>query len=123
MASMYEKVFPAMIQDWRAHWREGNFPFLFVQISSFNSGSNETWPIVREAQRRTLALANTGMAVTIDVGDPNNVHPSDKQTVGARLALAGRAIAYGENVEFAGPLFRQTSIAGGAIHVLSLIHI
>jgi sialate O-acetylesterase len=117
MASMYEKVFPALIEDWRAHWRQGNFPFLFVQISSFKPGSNETWPIVRDAQRRTLALANTGMAVTIDVGDATNVHPSDKQTVGARLALAARAIAYGENVEYAGPLFRQTSNASGAIHV------
>ncbi len=116
-APLYQKVFPALIADWRRHWREGNFPFLFVQISSFTSNATEDWPIVREAQRRTLELANTGMAVTIDIGDPDNVHPSDKQTVGARLALAARAIAYGEQIEYAGPLFRETSIEANAIRV------
>ena len=77
----------------------------------------EKWGVVREAQRRTLKLVNTGMAVSLDVGDPDNVHPSDKQTVGARLALAARAIAYGEAVEFSGPLFREATAEGGAIRV------
>lgn len=116
-APLYAKVFPALISDWRAHWREGNFPFLFVQLANFKSDSTETWAIIREAQRRTLSLANTGMAVTIDVGDPDNVHPSDKQTVGARLALAARALAYGETLEYSGPLFRQTSVDGSSIRV------
>lgn len=117
LAPTYERLFPALIADWRKHWHEGNFPFLFVQISSFASSPSELWPVVREAQRRTLAVANTAMAVTIDVGDPNNVHPADKQTVGARLALAARALAYGENVEYAGPLFRQSSSDQNAIRV------
>ncbi len=101
-AAMYVKVFPALIADWRTHWQQGNFPFLFVQISSFKSDETEDWPVIREAQRRTLSVANTAMAVTIDIGDPDNVHPADKQTVGARLALAARALAYGEKVKYSG---------------------
>ena len=116
-AALYHKVFSGLIADWREKWREGDFPFLFVQISSFKSSPNEEWAQVREAQRRTLSLANTGMAVTIDVGDPDNVHPADKQTVGARLALAGRAIAYHESLEYSGPLFRQASTDGESIRI------
>ncbi|MBV9762923.1 MAG: sialate O-acetylesterase [Acidobacteriaceae bacterium] len=108
-APLYERVFSTLIGDWRTHWRQGDFPFLYVQISSFDSTPHEVWPMVREAQRRTLSLANTAMAVTIDVGDPGNVHPSDKQTVGARLALAARAIAYREDVPYSGPLFQQAA--------------
>jgi sialate O-acetylesterase len=116
-AYMYQKVFSALIADWRRHWRQGEFPFLFTQISSFKSNETEDWPTVREAQRGTLSVANTGMAVTIDVGDPDNVHPSDKQTVGARLALAAWALAYHENIEYSGPLYRQTSTEEDAIRV------
>ena len=108
-APMYAKLFPALIADWRAQWHEGNFPFLFVQISSFTSDATESYAMIREAQRRSLSVANTAMAVTIDIGVPDNVHPPDKQTVGARLALAARALAYGENVEYSGPLFRQAT--------------
>ena len=108
-APMYERLFPALIKDWRAQWREGNFPFLFVQISSFKSNASEAYQVIREAQRRTLSVANTAMAVTIDIGNPDNVHPGDKQTVAARLALAARALAYGEQVEYSGPLFRQAT--------------
>jgi sialate O-acetylesterase len=106
-APMYAKIFPALIADWRTQWHEGDFPFLFVQISNFKSNATEVWPVIREAQRRTLSVANTAMVVTTDIGDPDNVHPADKQTVGARLALAARALVYGEKVEYSGPLFRQ----------------
>lgn len=116
-ANMYEREFPAMIADWRSHWREGNFPFLFVQISSFASNSHESYQTIREAQRRTLSVANTGMAVTIDIGQPENVHPANKQEVGARLALVAEAIAYGKQVEYSGPLFRKTSVNGSALQV------
>jgi sialate O-acetylesterase len=108
-APSYARLFPAMIADWRTHWAEGNFPFLFTQISNFKSGPNEDWATIRDAQRRTLSVANTAMAVTIDVGNPDNVHPKDKATVGHRLALAARHLVYGEDVEDAGPLFRETS--------------
>jgi sialate O-acetylesterase len=116
-APMYSKVFPTMITDWRGKWREGDFPFLFAQISSFTSTEFEKWGIVRDAQRRTLSLANTGMAVTLDVGQADNVHPPDKQTVGHRLALAARDIAYGEHIEDSGPLFHQAVTEGATMRV------
>ena len=116
-AAMYDKAFPALIADWRKHWHEGDFPFLFVQISSFTSDSTEDWAVIREAQRRTLSVANSGMAVSIDVGDPDNVHPADKQTVGARLALAARALGYHEQIEYSGPLFRETSTEPDSVRV------
>jgi sialate O-acetylesterase len=108
-AALYARLFSTLMADWRTQWREGSFPFLFVQIANFGSATGEDWAIIREAQRRTLAVERTGMAVTIDIGTPDNVHPPDKQTVGARLALAARALAYGEQVEYSGPLFRQAA--------------
>jgi len=116
-AALYQRIFPALIADWRRHWNEGDFPFLFVQISSFASTPLENWAVIREAQRRTLSLANTAMAVTVDIGNPDNVHPSDKQDVGHRLALAARVLSYGEHVEYSGPLYRQASSEGGAMRV------
>ena len=80
-ASQYVRLFPALISDWREQWKQGNFPFFFVQISSFNS-PQEDWGTIRDAQRRTLSLVNTAMAVSLDVGLADNVHPPDKQTVG-----------------------------------------
>ncbi len=117
LAPLYGKLFPALIADWRSHWQEGNFPFLFVQIANYNAGPTDNWPLVREAQRRTLSLANTGMAVTVDVGDPNNIHPADKESVGERLALAARALAYHEDIEYCGPSFRQVSAEDGGLRV------
>jgi sialate O-acetylesterase len=114
---LYYRVFPTLIQDWRTKWGEGNFPFLFVQISSFKSTGAEDWGLVRDAQRRTLERTNTGMAVTLDVGDPDNVHPSDKQTVGYRLALIARNLSYGEHLEDSGPLFRYAIPEGAYIRV------
>ena len=115
-APIYAHLFPAMIEDWRAHWAQGNFPFLFVQIANYNS--TDDWPTVRDAQRQTLALANTGMAVTVDIGEPANIHPKNKQEVGRRLALWARAISYGERVEDSGPLFRQAVPEGSGMQVL-----
>lgn len=107
-APFYSDLLAALIGDWRMHFEQGNLPFLFVQISSFNAPTEE-WPTVRDQQRRTLNVANTAMAVSLDVGDVTNVHPSDKQTIGARLALAARALAYGEAIDYQGPLFRQAT--------------
>jgi sialate O-acetylesterase len=116
-APIYDKVFRSTITDWRRHWNQGDFPFLFVQLANYKAPPNDLWPTIRDAQRRTLNLANTGMAVTIDVGDPNNIHPADKQSVGERLALAARSIAYGEKVEFSGPLFREAGREGHDMRV------
>ncbi len=114
-APIYQKLFTSMIQDWRTHWAQGNFPFLFVQIANFNS--DDEWAQVREAQRKALSLPNTGMAVTIDIGNPDDVHPKDKQDVGHRLALWALDIAYGEHGEDSGPLFRQAVPENGKMHV------
>jgi len=107
-APYYETLMNGLIGDWRMHFAQGNLPFYYVQISSFHS-PGEDWGRVRDAQRRTLEIANTAMAVTLDVGSPNNVHPPDKQTVGHRLALAARHLDYGEDVAYASPLYRQTT--------------
>ena len=97
-APLYERNLPR--PDYRlAHpLAPGDFPFLYVQISSCTSSPAEVWGTVREAQRRTLNLVNTAMVVTFDVGDSANVHPSDKQSVAGRLALAARATVYGEKI-------------------------
>jgi sialate O-acetylesterase len=100
---LYNRLFPAMIRDWRTRWNEGDLPFLYVQISNFYSPA-EDWGTIRDAQRQTLSLTNTAMAVSLDVGTRDNVHPPDKQTVAARLALGARNLVYGEHVEDSGPL-------------------
>ncbi|MDP9038665.1 MAG: sialate O-acetylesterase [Acidobacteriota bacterium] len=105
-APFYGTLFSALIADWRTHFAQGALPFFYAQISSFDS-PGEHWGLVRDQQRRTLAIAGTAMAVTLDVGEAANVHPPDKQTVGARLALAARATVYGEDVAYRGPLFRE----------------
>jgi sialate O-acetylesterase len=115
-APHYSTLFPALIQDWRARFAQGNLPFLFVQISSFHS-PGENWGMIRDAQRRTLFITNTAMAVSLDVGNPSNVHPADKQTVASRLALAARGLVYGEHVTYASPLFREATIEPGAMRV------
>jgi len=116
-APLYAHLFQAMVQDWRRAWGQGDFPFLFVQIANFKTGPEAMWPEVRDAQRRTLSLANTGMAVTIDIGEATNIHPLNKQEVGRRLALGAEAISYGEKIESSGPLFRQATAEGSAIRV------
>ncbi len=116
-APLYGRVFQTLIRDWRSDWAEGDFPFLYVQISNFTSTPQEDWPEVREGQRSALALRKTAMAVSIDIGNPDDVHPTDKQDVGARLALAARAIAYGEDVEYSGPLYRQVTTEDHALRV------
>ena len=106
-----------MIRDWRNAWGEGDFPFLFVQIANWNTAAEDLWPDVRNAQRQALVLKNTGMAVTIDIGDPVDIHPKNKQEVGLRLSLAARAIAYGETLEYSGPLFRMQSPGDHALRL------
>ncbi len=114
---LYERIFRTLIEDWRRQWQIGDFPFLYVQLANFKSGPAEEYHQIREAQRRTLALRNTAMAVTIDIGNPNDVHPTDKLTVGQRLSLAARAITYGEVIEYSGPLFRQVTPEGNQLRV------
>jgi sialate O-acetylesterase len=113
-AASYQKIFPSLIKDWRSRWGQGDFPFLFVQISSFHSAPN-LWGEVRDAQRRSLSFVNTGMAVSLDVGAENNIHPPDKQTVASRLAANALHIAYGRPGEFSSPQFLQATVEGNSI--------
>jgi sialate O-acetylesterase len=116
-AGLYARLFQTMIRDWRQAWGQRDFPFLFVQLANFETSPDGMWPEVRDAQRQSLALANTGMAVTIDIGMAKNIHPTNKQDVGLRLALCARAIAYGEKIEYSGPLYRQATPEGESLRV------
>jgi len=114
-AKLYQTLFPAMIADWREKWGRGDFPFLFTQIAPFTGMS----PEIREAQFLTLGKStNTAMAVTTDVGNAADIHPTQKEPVGQRLALAARALAYGEKIEYSGPLYQSLKIEGSNAVVL-----
>jgi sialate O-acetylesterase len=118
-AAEYQILFPAMIHGWRAAWALGDFPFLFVQIAPYH----ELTPEIREAQLLSWQrVTNTAMVVTTDVGEELNIHPTKKEPVGARLALAARAVAYGEKLEFSGPVFAAMNIRGRAAE-LSFTHL
>lgn len=123
-AYQYRELFPLLIENWRKDWGK-NFPFYFVQLANYQQKNSEPvesdWAELREAQSRTLALANTGMAVIIDKGDADDIHPKDKQAVGHRLALIARAKTYGENISYSGPLYRSYQVDGNKI-VLSFDH-
>ena len=108
----YDRVMRTLVEDWRREWGVGDFPFLYVQISNFTSTPAEDWASLREQQVRTLTMRNTAMAVTIDIGNPTDVHPTDKLDVGLRIARAARALSYSENVEYFGPMFRQATPEG-----------
>jgi sialate O-acetylesterase len=109
----YRQIFPALITSWREAWGEGDFPFLFVQLPSWEGGLGWGW--IRDAQRRTLSLPNTAMAATLDIGVDKLLHPPDKKDVGERLALAARETVYGEPIEGEPPLFVRATIDGNSI--------
>ena len=120
-AYQYRKLFPAMIQDWRRAWGQGDFPFLYVQLANFMKAQDQpgvsAWAELREAQTMTLALPNTAMAVTIDVGDAADIHPKNKQDVGKRLALAALARAYGRDIPYSGPLYQSMKVEGDSVRL------
>jgi sialate O-acetylesterase len=112
-SNLYTKLFTTMIKCWRDKWQIGDFPFYYVQIAPYNYGDeSESSAYLREAQLKTLSSSkNTGMAVTMDIGNPNNIHPTQKQDVGRRLALWAFAKTYKLNVHaFSGPLFKKYQI-------------
>lgn len=110
-AEQYKKTFPGMIDDWRSRW-ENEFPFYFVQIAPFDYGSGLS-PALRDAQRKSLKTPKTGMAVTMDIGLPTNIHPGNKQDVGKRLALHALARDYGKDIVPSGPLYKGHTISDG----------
>ena len=116
----YESLFPAMITSWRKAWNQGDFPFYYVQIAPYNYGdnANETTAELRDAQFKTLSLVNTGMAVTMDIGNPVNIHPANKKDVGERLALWALDKTYKkEGVVCSGPLFKNAVFNGNQAEV------
>ena len=118
-AYLYRTMLPVMIRAWRLRWGQGDFPFLYVQLPNWQ-GHNPAvpdWAVMRESMLLTLATPKTGMAVTIDVGDPKNIHPKNKQAVGQRLALAARAVAYGETLVWSGPLYESMKVEGGKVRI------
>jgi sialate O-acetylesterase len=119
--AQYRELFPAMIEDWRARWGQGDFPFYFVQLANFMQRDPQpvesNWAELREAQLMTLRLHNTGMAVTIDIGEANDIHPRNKREVGRRLALNALAKTYGAIISYSGPIYRSHSIENGRIRL------
>lgn len=115
----YGSLFTDMIKQWRSDFGQP-LPFFFVQLANFESGEGTkgtTWSYLREAQTHVLALPSTGMAVTIDIGEPKDIHPRNKLDVGKRLAFHARKVAYGENIETDGPLFASAKREGKVMRV------
>ncbi|HEY3862280.1 MAG TPA: sialate O-acetylesterase [Verrucomicrobiae bacterium] len=125
-AEQYHHLFADLIRNWRSLWSEGEFPFLLVQLAPYKPIQHEpresAWASLREAQLQAAQkLHNVGMAVITDVGEQNNIHPTHKKPVGDRLALAARALAYHETVEYSGPIYKQMKIKGSHI-ILTFDH-
>ena len=134
-SQQYRTLFPDLIRNWRNDWAQGDFTFLCVQLAPFDNFRKRTladtlqqpeegtWAELREAQLlATQVLPKVGLAVITDVGEKDAIHPKKKEPVGARLALAARALAYGEKLEFSGPIFRSMKVADGKM-ILSFDHV
>ena len=112
---LYPAVMETLLKSWRAAWGEGDFPFYVCQLAGQDTGSNN--PIIRESQAAILTLPNTGMAVTIDIGEQHNVHPKNKQDVGDRLSRIALAKVYGQPIEYSGPVYDSMSVQGNSIRI------
>lgn len=114
-AQQYKKSFPLLISDWRSKWNQGDFPFYYVQLSSYdefggNSNDGSKWAELREAQTQTLQVPNTGMAVTTDIGNAKDIHPINKQDVGTRLAAIALHNVYKKNIVYSGPMYKSIEV-------------
>ncbi|WP_245735355.1 sialate O-acetylesterase [Pedobacter hartonius] len=120
-ANQYRTLFPAMITDWRKKWNIGDFPFYFVQLANYMKTSEQpaasAWAELRDAQLKTLSLPNTGMSVTIDIGEGGDIHPKNKQEVGRRLALIALAKTYSYKTPYSGPLAISQQVKGNSVSV------
>lgn len=118
----HDVLFPTLIRSWRHLWNDETLPFYFVQLASYKERQpnpcDEPWAFFRESQAKALALPHTGMAVTIDIGDATNVHPTNKQDVGKRLALWACRDCYGDtDLPVSGPLYASNSVEGNGIRI------
>lgn len=124
-AEEYAKLLPALIHDWRNKWKLGNLPFLYVQLPGYMDynylPSESNWAMLRESQLKALSVENTAMAVAIDLGEWNDIHPDNKKNVGERLALAAMKIAYHEDLVHSGPIYQSSMIEGNRI-IISFDH-
>jgi len=120
-AYQYRTLFKSFINDWRREWNIGDFPFLFVQLANFKEvqeqPGDDSWAELREAQTMALDLPNTGMAVTIDIGDAKDIHPKNKQDVGKRLALNALAKVYKKDIPYSGPMYSSMNVEGNKINL------
>lgn len=115
---MYRKLCAAMFQGWRTDWKQGDFPFYYVQVAPYAMSIPEpVYAEFREVQFNMLSETNTGMAVTMDIGEINNIHPRNKLDVGKRLALCAKAKTYGENIIFSGPVYESSSSESGKMRI------
>jgi sialate O-acetylesterase len=126
-ADQYRQLLPAMISDWRNQWDNQDLPFLYVQLPNFmevNYAPEESdWALLREAQLEALQVPQTGMAVAIDLGEWNDIHPDRKKPVGERLARAAMKVAYGEeDIVYSGPIYRSCEVSGNRV-ILSFDHV
>jgi sialate O-acetylesterase len=112
---LYPVVMESLVKSWRQEWGEGDFPFYVTQLAAQDAASNN--PIIRQSQAAILSLPNTGMAVTIDIGEKKNVHPKDKQDVGDRLSRIALANVYGKAMEYSGPVYDSMTVEGSAIRI------
>jgi sialate O-acetylesterase len=124
-AAEYAQLQPAQINDWRNKWQLGELPFLYAQLPGFMDynyiPSESNWALFRESQLKSLSTPNTAMAVTIDLGEWNDIHPDNKKDVGERLALAALKTVYGENIVYSGPIYQSATIEGNKI-IISFSH-
>jgi len=124
-AEQYRTLFPAMIQDWRTRWGQGDFPFYYVQLANFMARQpqpvDSNWAELRDAQDSTLKLRNTGMATAIDVGEAGDIHPRDKRSVGERLAQIALARDYGKRIAYQNPRLKRATFRDGEA-IVELAH-
>lgn len=120
-ARTYRALFPMMISDWRIRWQQGYFPFLFVQLANYHQRKEQpvedNWAELRESQLFSINVPNTGMAVAIDLGDPNDIHPRNKMPVGYRLFLAAQKVIYNRDIVYSGPIYDTSYVEGSKIRV------
>ena len=113
----YHAMFSAMITGWRTQFAQGDFPFYWAQLANFKSAIYTNWAFLREAQTQTLVLPATGQAVTVDIGNVNDIHPRNKKDVGRRLARVALAGTYGQKIVTSGPVFAKAERDGAVFRV------
>lgn len=121
-AELYRTLFPTMVRDWRKRWGRGDFPVYFVQLSSYRPPRDQpgesNWAAFREIQTALQNIVtNSGMAVTVDIGNANDIHPLSKEEVGRRLSLVALAKTYGHKIEYSGPLYDRMEIKDGKVRI------